>query len=146
ASDEGVLANSLGMDSFTRDSSETVREADQLYRPYLVQGRRGGPVAMVFRDVVISDKVGFTYSGLPGEAAATDFMNRIHAIREQLLASDAEGPHLVSVILDGENAWEHYENDGKAFLHSLYQQLSDDSLIQTVTPSEYLALDPEMPL
>jgi len=146
ASDEGVLAQSLGMQSFTRDGNETVREADRLYRPYQVQGRRGGPVAMVFRDIVISDKVGFTYSGLPGEAAATDFMNRIHAIREQLLASGAEGPHLVSVILDGENAWEHYENDGKEFLHSLYQKLSDDPLIQTVTPSEFLAMNPDMPL
>ncbi|MDT8306312.1 MAG: glucodextranase DOMON-like domain-containing protein, partial [Anaerolineae bacterium] len=146
ASDEGVLANSLGMDSFTRDSNETVQEADVLYRPYLVRGRRGGPVAIVFRDVVISDKVGFTYSGVPGTAAATDFVNRIHAIREKLQESGAEGPHLVSVILDGENAWEHYENDGKEFLHSLYQQLSDDELIKTVTPSEYLALAPEPPL
>jgi alpha-amylase/alpha-mannosidase (GH57 family) len=146
ASDEGVLAKSLGMDSFTRDGSETVLQADQLYRPYQVQGRRGGPVAMVFRDVVISDKVGFTYSGVPGQAAAADFVNRIHAIRESLLANGAEGPHLVSVILDGENAWEHYENDGKEFLHSLYQQLSNDPLIKTVTPTEFLALAPEPPL
>src|SRR5690606_7000038 len=34
ASSEGVLAHSLGMDSFTRDSNEVVVEADQLYRPY----------------------------------------------------------------------------------------------------------------
>ncbi len=146
ASDEGVLARSLGLDSFTRDSNETVQQADQLYRPYRVQGRRGGPVAMVFRDVVISDKVGFTYSGVAGQAAASDFIARIHAIRETLQASGAEGPHLVSVILDGENAWEHYENDGKEFLHSLYQQLSDDALIKTVTPTEFLALAPEPPL
>ncbi len=51
ASDEGVLANSLGFDSFTRNSEEVVVEADQLYRPYYVQGSRGDPVAMVFRDV-----------------------------------------------------------------------------------------------
>jgi alpha-amylase/alpha-mannosidase (GH57 family) len=143
ASDEGVLARSLGMDSFTRDSNDTVQQPDLLYRPYFVEGRRGGPVAIIFRDVVISDKVGFTYSGLPGRAAATDFVNRIHAIRDALQESGAEGPHLVSVILDGENAWEHYENDGKEFLHSLYAQLSDDPLIQTVTPSEFLAFAPE---
>ena len=146
ASDEGVLAASLGMNSFTRDAEDTVQEADALYRPYQVQGLRGGPVAMVFRDVVISDKVGFTYSGMAGEAAATDFVERIHAIRERLQASGEEGPHLVPVILDGENAWEHYENDGKEFLHTLYQQLSADPLIKTVTPSEYLALAPEPPM
>ena len=142
ASDEGVLAKSLGSDSFIRDSAETVVEADQLYRPYTVQGMRGDPVAMVFRDVVISDKVGFTYSGMSGEQAAQDFVMRIHNIRDQIQGSGAEGPHLVSVILDGENAWEHYENDGKVFLHTLYQMLSDDPLIETVTPSEFLALAP----
>ena len=145
ASDEGVLANSLGFDNFTRNSNEVVVEADQLYRPYYVEGRRGGPVAMVFRDVVISDLVGFIYSGMEGEAAAQDFVDRIHAIREELKESGAEGPHLVSVILDGENAWEYYENDGKEFLHSLYQMLSDDPLIETVTPSEFLEIAPDQP-
>ena len=35
----------------------------------------------------------------------------------QLIAEGAQGPNLVSVILDGENAWEYYENDGKEFLN-----------------------------
>ena len=82
ASDEGVLASSLGMSSFTRNAREVVTEPDTLYRPYYVQGTQGDPVAMVFRDVVISDKVGFTYSGVSGQAAAQDFVNRIHAIRD----------------------------------------------------------------
>jgi alpha-amylase/alpha-mannosidase (GH57 family) len=145
ASDEGVLAESLGMDSFTRNAKETVNEADALYRPYSVQAPQGKPVAMVFRDVVISDKVGFTYSGVSGTAAATDFINRIHAIREALIASGKSGPHLVSVILDGDNAWENYDNDGKEFLNSLYTGLSNDPLIHTVTPSEYLSLSPDQP-
>jgi alpha-amylase/alpha-mannosidase (GH57 family) len=145
ASDEGVLANSLGMSSFTRDAKEVVTESDILYRPYFVQGDDGAPVGIVFRDVVISDKVGFTYSGLDGGLAAKDFINRIHAIRDSLITGGAEGPHLVSVILDGENAWEHYDNDGKEFLHSLYQGLSDDPLIVTVTPSEFLELAPDQP-
>jgi alpha-amylase/alpha-mannosidase (GH57 family) len=145
ASDEGVLANSLGFSSFTRDSHEVVTAPDQLYRPYYVQGRRGGPVAIVFRDRMISDMVGFTYSGQPGALAAADFISRIHAIRQALLESGAEGPHLVSVILDGENAWEYYENDGKEFLHSLYQGLSEDALIKTLTPTEFLAIAPDQP-
>ncbi|MFO7683402.1 MAG: glucodextranase DOMON-like domain-containing protein, partial [Chloroflexota bacterium] len=145
ASDEGVLANSLGFDGFSRDANDLVQDAATLYRPYYVQGGAGEPVAMVFRDVVISDKVGFTYSGLPGEAAAQDFVNRIHAIRSELQASGEEGPFLVSVILDGENAWEYYDNDGKEFLHGLYQRLSDDPDIITVTPSEFLEIAPEQP-
>lgn len=143
ASDEGVLANSLGFDSFERDTTETVLETETLYRPYYVQGTRGDPVAILFRDVVISDKVGFTYSGMDGSAAAADFVDRILSIRERLLNAGAEGPHLVTVLLDGENAWEYYENDGKEFLNGLYQRLSEEALIKTVTPSEFLALAPE---
>ncbi|MGD1993539.1 MAG: glycoside hydrolase, partial [Anaerolineae bacterium] len=145
ASDEGVLAKSLGMDSFARDTDDVVQEADALYRPYVVEGGQGGPMAIVFRDVVISDKVGFTYSGLPGDVAAADFVRRIHEIHDQLQEEGAEGPNLVTVILDGENAWEHYENDGKEFLHTLYQTLSEDQTIVTVTPSEYLEMFPEEP-
>jgi alpha-amylase/alpha-mannosidase (GH57 family) len=145
ASDEGVLAYSLGLPGFTRDSQDTVQEADILYRPYYVQDGTLPPVGMVFRDVVISDKVGFTYSGTPGEEAAQDFINRLHAIKDRLQAEGATGPHLASVILDGENAWEHYDNDGKAFLHSLYQKLSADPQLVTVTPSEYLARFPDQP-
>ena len=143
ATGENVLAASLGIGSFTRDSKDTVQEADQLYRPYYVQGDRGGQVMMIFRDLVISDKVGFTYSQTPGEEAAQDFINRLENIRARLKEEGAQGPNLVSVILDGENAWEYYPNDGKAFLHALYQKLSESETIKTVTPSEYMDMFPE---
>jgi alpha-amylase/alpha-mannosidase (GH57 family) len=145
ASDEGVLAASLGMDSFTRDSKEVVTEPNILYRPYYVESKQGNGLVMVFRDIVISDKVGFTYSGVDSTAAAKDFINRIHAIRDSLISSGATGPHLVSVILDGENAWENYDNDGKEFLNSLYTGLSNDPLIRTVTPSEFISIAPDQP-
>jgi alpha-amylase/alpha-mannosidase (GH57 family) len=145
ASDEGVLAKSLGMDSFARDVDDVVQEADALYRPYTVTGADGIPVSIVFRDVVISDKVGFTYSGQPGSAAAADFVRRVHHIHDRLQEQGAQGPNLVTVILDGENAWEYYDNDGKEFLHTLYETLSQDPAIVTVTPSEYLEMFPEEP-
>jgi alpha-amylase/alpha-mannosidase (GH57 family) len=139
ASDEEVLAASLpDLPGFTRDSQDTVQQADVLYRPYLVEGGRGGPVAILFRDHLISDKVGFEYSGMAGEAAAADFVARLEAIRARFEQEGAQGPHLVTVLLDGENAWEYYENDGKAFLHELYRLLSESQTIVTVTPSEYL--------
>jgi len=147
ASDEEVLARSLPtLDEFTRDSDDTVLQADALYRPYTVSGARGR-VAMVFRDHLISDKVGFEYSGMSGEAAAADFIQRMNDIQAELEAEGAGGPHLVTVLLDGENAWEYYENDGKDFLHALYQGLSDAENLRTVTPSEYLAAtEPPQPL
>ncbi len=142
ASDEGVLAASLGLNSFPRNVKNVVAQPDVLYRPYYVQGLQGNPVAIMFRDQVISDLVGYTYSEFTGSAAAKDFVNRIHAIRDLLIAQGKTGPHLVSVILDGENAWDNYDNDGKDFLNSLYTDLSNDQLIRTVTPSEFLSLAP----
>jgi alpha-amylase/alpha-mannosidase (GH57 family) len=140
ATDEDVLAGSLpDVEDFTRDSRDVVQQADALYQPYLVQGSRGGPVAIIFRDKLISDKVGFTYSGMDGSTAATDFVGRLEDIQAALEEQGASGPHLVTVLLDGENAWEYYDNDGKEFLHQMYAQLSESEDIVTVTPSEYLA-------
>lgn len=143
ASGEDVLAATLELGSFARDGEETVKDADLLYRPYYIRFRGGEPVAILFRDRLISDKIAFVYSGMPGEKAADDFIRRLRNIRRRLKEIGAEGPHLVSIILDGENAWEWYENDGKEFLHSLYRKLSDAEDIKTITPSEYLKLFPE---
>ena len=140
---EPVLAQSLGIGSFTRDTKETVQEADELYRPYYVTSEKGDRVAMFFRDQTLSDKVGFTYSQTPGEEAASDLMQRLENIRTQLKDQNAEGPHIVSIILDGENAWEYYPNDGVEFLNALYKKLNESTTIKTVTPSEYLAMFPE---
>jgi len=149
ASDEEVLARSLGSKSFARDSSEVVQDPDLLYRPYIVQDRQQDPeLYVVFRDKVISDKVGFTYSGSEGLEAAQDFVNRILAIRARLEEIGVTGPHLVSVILDGENAWEHYLNDGKDFLHNVYRLLQEEQekgTIRTITPSAYIAQFPDQP-
>lgn len=143
ASGEPVLAKSLGIDSFTRDGEETVDEVDLLYRPYYVKNRSGEKLAVFFRDGTISDKVGFTYSGMSGTAAANDLIGRLENIREKIKANNLEGPHIVSIIVDGENAWEYYENDGKEFFHALYQALSESKTIKTITPSEYLEMYPE---
>lgn len=147
ATGEQVLARSLGIDGFTRDAADTVVEADALYRPYIVQSSRSEPVAIVFRDLRLSDLVGFEYSGTPGETAAADFMRRLEAIRARLeeQTGGEGGPHLVSVILDGENAWEHYPNDGKEFLHALYRKLSGSETIRTTTVPEFMEAFPEQP-
>ncbi len=143
ATGEPVLAASLGIGSFTRDFNETVQDADILYRPYYVKGLTGESVAIFFRDWTLSDKVGFTYSGMPGENAAQDLINRLENIKKQLEAESAAGPHIVSIVLDGENAWEYYQNDGKEFLNALYRLLSDNKNLKTITPTNYLKLFPE---
>ena len=140
---EPVLAKSLGIDSFTRDSEGYVQEADQLYRPYYVSDGAGNQVAIFFRDWTLSDKIGFDYSQMSGEAAAEDLVGHLEQVQADFVDNGEAGPHIVSIILDGENAWENYANDGNDFFNALYQKLSDSEVLQTVTPSEYLTMFPE---
>lgn len=131
ASDEGILALSLGQWVY-RDPYGHVTNPRMLYRPYV--GTNG--LSMVFRDHLLSDRIGFVYRNMPGCDAANDLMHRLHKIRENL--SDDENPYLVSIILDGENCWEGYEHNGDVFLRQLYALLSSDPNIKTVTVSEFL--------
>lgn len=140
--DEGILANSLGLD-FTRLAGGVPMNATALYRPYTV-GKGNETVVIFFRDTVLSNRVSFDYSQMAPQAAVDDFMSRLRAIRDKV-KNEPGGPYVVTVILDGENAWEWYENDGKEFLHGLYRELSNDPTIQTVTPSEFLALYNQTP-
>ena len=127
ASDEAVLAGALE----ARDGSVTGWPG-ALYRPYRVE-TTSGPLAMVFRDRALSDRIGFTYMHWEAERAAGDFLARV---REAGRAG-GEGA-LVTVILDGENCWEHYEEDGRPFLDCLYGRLGEAEDIVAVTVSEGL--------
>ena len=140
--DEGILANSLGLD-FTRLAGGVPMNATSLYRPYTA-ARNDEAVTVFFRDTVLSNKVSFDYSQIAAEAAVDDFITRLRAIRDAV-RDEPGGPYVVTVILDGENAWEWYENDGKAFLNGMYTELSADPTIKTVTPTEFLALYDQQP-
>src|SRR5208337_2128354 len=43
---------------------------------------------------------------------------------------------VVSVILDGENAWEYYPKSGREFLRRFYDALQQESGLEAVTVSE----------
>ncbi|MEW6409532.1 MAG: hypothetical protein AB1488_05405, partial [Nitrospirota bacterium] len=99
-----------------------------------------GGVSIFFRDHTLSDLIGFVYSKWDYRNAVEDFIFRLHKTHKNL--SGIKGNHIVSIILDGENAWEYYKNDGRDFLLYLYEKLSRDPLIKTVTPSRYLQENP----
>ncbi|MGB5872105.1 MAG: carbohydrate-binding module family 20 domain-containing protein, partial [Bacteroidota bacterium] len=99
-----------------------------------------GSVALVFRDTELSDRIGFRYQSYKGEEAAEDF---VRAILSHAPLEDAPDV-LITVILDGENAWEWYRKDidAKHFLHALYRKLSklhDMGRIITTSTTEYMA-------
>lgn len=134
ASDEGVLARSLGV-SLARDGEGRCPRPDLLYRPYRAAD---GRIGIVFRDHTLSDLIGFEYQRRGAAEAVDDFVRRLRAIRDGSRAETA----LVPVILDGENCWEHYPSQGVEFLRRLYGALEGERDIETVLLSEELATRP----
>ena len=137
ATDEMILASSLGT-TFGRDGRGLVDQADRLYRPYSVAAG-GAEVACGFRDHSLSDLIGFVYSGWSADAAADDFVSRLVDAGRQASSRDSTAEPTIFIILDGENAWEHFEGGGRPFLRSLYRRLSDHEELRTVTMAEACA-------
>lgn len=127
ATDNGVLAKTLGR---AADPSTT-------YRHYRWR-REGRELSMIFRDHYLSDLVGFVYSRMDAATAARDFLERIQANCQPLLAQGRDA--LVPIVLDGENAWEHYYLNGRPFLRELYRRIAESDRMQAVTVSEGLSL------
>jgi len=115
------------------------------YSPHVVRHKKHGGegIALFFRDTELSDKVGFVYKEYGPHAAADDFIQTLLKHSPQ----DGNEDRLVSVILDGENAWEWYRHDaeGRIFLRALYERLTllyRERRAVTVTPIEYLDGNP----
>lgn len=118
ASDEQVLAR-----------SETVGDANprhvwQLQTP-------SGPIAMVFRDLELSDRIGFVYARRAAQPAVDELLDAV--------AARGQGGGVVALILDGENAWETYPDDGEAFLDALYRDAVARADILPVTVGRAVA-------
>ncbi|MCL2485096.1 MAG: glycoside hydrolase family 57 protein [Endomicrobia bacterium] len=125
ATDEAVLFN----------SRDAITDRKLLFRPFTLDVD-GKNINMIFRDHGLSDSVGFVYSKWNPEDAANDLISKIKNIGH-FVGNSYDAP-LVSVILDGENCWEYYKNDGWDFLTKLYEKLSADDEIETVRISDYL--------
>ncbi len=140
ATDEGVLGKTLGI-GFGRDSSGIPENADRLYSPLRI--RRGGrEIVGVFRDHYLSDLVGFVYSRMNAAAAAEDLHQRLRTIGERVQTGR---PLTVSIILDGENAWEYYPGNGREFLKQFYGRIQSDPDIHALTVSEAIAAADDIP-
>ncbi len=112
----------------------STRDVETLLSPYRYKN-----IAIFFRDTELSDRIGFKYQHMDGEEAANDFIKYVLAAGSK----EKNKSKLITVILDGENAWEWYHKDyeGREFLHCLYMKLEklyQTRQIVTVTPSEYL--------
>ncbi|TYO99070.1 alpha-amylase/alpha-mannosidase (GH57 family) [Geothermobacter ehrlichii] len=118
ASDEGILHRSL---------PGGLRNRKDLYRPYSYRG-----LPLIFRDLELSDRIGFVYAHWKPKRAAEDLIGHLERAAEQ-----APGG-LLALVLDGENCWESYEENGYPFLRTLYEGIGASSRLRLTTVSEAL--------
>jgi hypothetical protein len=71
---------------------------------------------------------------MPAQDAANHLIQSIRESARPVL--DRGKNAVVSIILDGENAWEYYPRSGREFLRRFYDGVRQDSLIEPVTLSE----------
>ncbi len=125
ASGETVLRNSLQKSGIISDNC--------IYQVYQY---RDTSAACFFRDDGLSDLIGFKYSDWHADDAVANLVHHLETIAEKCSDNPAA---IVSIILDGENAWEYYPQNGYYFLSALYEKLSQHERIKLTTYSEYLA-------
>lgn len=125
ASGEAVWRNTCNLIHCNQEEMDNKRA---LFRPYQYQDC---DTKMYFRDDGLSDFIGFEYSHWNADDAARNFVGNLENIANFL--NDDADQHVVSIILDGENAWEYYLDNGYPFLDALYGKLSDSKQINMTT-------------
>ncbi len=132
ASGEGVWRSSIQMSDH---DPEVIHSKRALFHSYQLNDYKP---KIFFRDDGLSDLIGFEYSKRNSVEAANDLVQNLVNIADFL--GDSAGRHVVSIILDGENAWEYYPHNGYHFLNQLYERLSDHKRVRTACFSELVDL------
>ncbi|MDP1927293.1 MAG: glycoside hydrolase family 57 protein [Thiobacillus sp.] len=138
ATGEGVWRGSCVKSGCPVDDMQTRRG---LFSPTRVDGFK---TRVFFRDDGLSDLIGFKYSDCHADDAVGDFIHHLETIAVSL--GKNANQHVVSVILDGENAWEYYPDNGHYFLDALYSRLSSHPTLNVSTFAEQAAHTPAKPL
>ncbi|HET8923777.1 MAG TPA: glycoside hydrolase family 57 protein [Candidatus Acidoferrum sp.] len=138
--DEGVLGRTLNV-GFFRDANGIPANADRLYKPWRIQLVSNG-VTGLFRDHHLSDLIGFVYSRMDAKVAATDLHGRLRHLGETVQGNQ---PLTICLFLDGENAWEYYPGNGRAFLREFYGRIQSDQDFRALTVSEAIAEAGDIP-
>jgi alpha-amylase/alpha-mannosidase (GH57 family) len=125
ASGETVLRNSLTASEIV--AGENIHEAYK-YADH--------DVACFFRHDGLSDLIGFKYSDWHADDAVANLIHHVEKIAESHTDGNESG--IVSIILDGENAWEYYPENAYYFLSALYKKLAEHEEINLTTYSQYL--------
>src|SRR5256885_16738152 len=80
---------------------------------------------------------------MPAKNATNHFNHSIRKAAQPIVEAGRDAT--VSVILDGENAWEYYAQSGRDFLRFVYDQLGQDTELEPVTVTEAIARQHDPP-
>lgn len=125
ASGEGVWNNSCRLSQLDVDNPDFRRNL------FSVQQVGNKDTRVFFRDDGLSDLIGFEYQSWIAEDGARDFVRNLENINNYL--GENAQQHVVSVILDGENAWEYYPDNAFHFLGALYEELANSHVVNLMT-------------
>lgn len=140
ATDETILKKSLAIqEGLGREPARSL-PAEKLCSPYIYRSPQG-QISVFFRNQSLSNLISFVYSSWDEEKASDDFYRRLLAVNNSLKGGRRK--HIISIIMDGENAWEYFPNGGEVFLPSLYQKIVSSHQFRPVTFSEFLSLSGE---
>jgi alpha-amylase/alpha-mannosidase (GH57 family) len=138
ATGEGVWRNSCAKSGCPDADTQTKRA---LFSPAQIDGV---DTRVFFRDDGLSDLIGFKYSDWHADDAVGDFVQHLENIAT-FFGEEADR-HVVSIILDGENAWEYYPDNGHFFLDGLYKALAANATLAVGTFAAAAAKLPPRPL
>ena len=136
ATDEEILSCSTN-GWVSREGNGFLRNPEMLYRPWRVE-EDGKQLQIIFRDHAMSDQVGFHYHRYAADHAVDDFLGKVEAVGNATGGNARHRPTLLSIILDGENCWEHYPNGGVDFLRTLYRRIVRHPKVTPVRVCDYL--------
>jgi len=137
ASGESVLHNSL-------NRYRLHQEGNWLHRGYHFDHAQstGVPLTCFFRDDGLADRIGFLYSTWHADDAVGDLVHHLSNIAVAVDHIHSNDPShrnaVVSIVMDGENAWEYYPENGYYFLSALYQRIANHPNLRLTTYEEYL--------
>lgn len=129
ATGDSVLFNSLLTPANHTLKARLEKHSDRRHSPYRIGNLN---IQVFFRDDGLSDKIGFEYADWHADDAAGDFVHHLHTIASH------HPQAVISIIMDGENAWEYYPENAWYFLDALYTLLEQHPTLYTTTYRDLL--------
>ncbi|MGZ5208680.1 MAG: glycoside hydrolase family 57 protein [Sulfuricurvum sp.] len=106
-------------------TDEWLLEGRNHFTPYNYE-KEGEKITLFFRDRGLSDSIGFHYSQMSPQEAVDDFFTKLENIYRQ------NENAVVTIALDGENAWEFFPHNALPFFEEFYSRIASCEWIETM--------------